>query len=603
MKDSPETPIFLYLLLILVWTVSQSVSAQTATSSTAPCSSDDIDINGNNLIDICDIARFDTIRREEGFGGEEGYGDTSDGCKSICNGYELMRDLDFAAQGNRQPIDYFDAVFNANGYTISNLTINDSTDTDYVGLFRELGSNAEIKGIRLLNINVVGNNGVGGLAGLNEGEITDSCIGTESEIKGDDSVGGLVGSNFGGVISNSCVVGSSTVTGMTSVGGLVGQNSERGIVKNSYAISDVEGDEHAGGLVGYNHKNSIIVNSYAAGNVVSVGNANRTIVGGLVGWNTDKGVIRNSYAIGNVKITTATSMAIVTAGGLIGQNSNKGIIENSYATGNVASTTATGITAAVGGLIGYVSGGKVMDSYAIGRVSDNNEGDIGSLVGSIQEGRIINSYAEKTGIELVGFDNGENTSASFVSDSLRLSTIPSMIPTKIYYQWSDDDWDFGTDAQYPLLRYTSAINMAVAPACGAEKDEPTGLPRCGTLLFGQKADLTELFEGANLVPKFMPDIFSYTLRVPPDTTMINLTPMSSNSDADIYITSDQGSVTTDENGSTTIKFGQNSILAITITVNAVGQTARTTRYTIRLSNRIAIYTHLRVFIEGALQRY
>ena len=603
MEDFSETPIFLYLLLILVCTVSQSVPAQTATSSTAPCSSDDIDVNGNDLIDICDIARFNTIRGEESFGGEDGYGDTSDGCETTCDGYELMRDLDFAAQGNWQPIDYFNAVFNANGYTMSNLTINNSTDTDYVGLFRELGSDAKIKGIRLLNMNVVGNNEVGGLAGLNEGEITDSCIDTESEIRGDDSVGGLVGSNFGGIISNSCVIGSGAVTGMTSVGGLVGQNSERGIVKNSYAISDVEGDERAGGLVGYNHKNSIIVNSYAAGSVTAVGNVSSTIVGGLVGWNTDKGVIRNSYAIGNVKITTATGMFTVAGGGLVGQNSKRGIIENSYATGNVASTTATGITASVGGLVGYVVGGKVMNSYAIGRVSDNNEGEVGSLVGFIQEGRIINSYAEEIGIQLVGFDNGENTSASFVSDSLRLSTIPSMIPTKIYYQWSENDWDFGTDAQYPLLRYTSATDIVVAPACDAEKDEPTGLPRCGTLLFGQKANLTELFEGANLVPKFMPDIFSYTLRVSPDTTMINLTPMSSNSDADIYITSDQGSVTTDENGSTTIKFGQNSILIITVAVNAVGQTARTTRYTIRLSNRIAIYTHLRVFIEGALQRY
>ena len=56
-------------------------------------------------------------------------------------GYELMNDIDLTGYPNWQPIGSsdgpFKAIFEGNGYTISNLTINRGSSSD-VGLFAKL---------------------------------------------------------------------------------------------------------------------------------------------------------------------------------------------------------------------------------------------------------------------------------------------------------------------------------------------------------------------------------------------------------------------------------------------------------------------------------
>ena len=138
-------------------------------------------------------------------------------------------------------------------------------NTANVGLFGLLIIGSEIKNIGLLNI----------------------------DIKGNDYVGGLVGSNYGGSIANSYATGA--VNGNEDVGGLVGRNlvgqSDAGSITSSYAVGSVYGYRIVGGLVGEN--GGSIANSYAAGSV----NGDRT-VGGLAGQNY--GSITDSYAVGSV---------------------------------------------------------------------------------------------------------------------------------------------------------------------------------------------------------------------------------------------------------------------------------------------------------------
>ena len=473
MKTLLEVLVLFYLLLLC--TSYQPAMAQMSTTSSLSCSSDDIDTNDNNLIDICDIDGFNGIHENE-----SGYGTSIEGCKSFCDGYELMNDLDFAGQ-DWEPIPYFNAVFNTTnttGYTISNLSINTPKTDNSVGLFEEIGPDAKINNFRLLNANVIGKDSVGGLAGRNDGEITNSCIvnldGTR-KIKGEDKVGALVGDNIGGVIRNSCAI--SIVEGIDIVGGLVGSNNSTGIIANSYATGDISESiaiSVVGGLVGENISRSTIANSYATGKVTG------NLAGGLVGWNAI-GIIRNSYATG--KVTGVTREDSARVGGLVGQNSVGGIIANSYATGNV---TGTGQGAA-GGLIGLLSGGDTMNSYAIGSVKDDGEGEIGSLVGLMQGGEIAYSYA-KDEAKLVGFvpdDVRENITASFTADilTLRSPTGPSNTSTEVYYQWSEDDWDFGTEKQRPILKYTKGSNEEM-PLCNGLK-----LPPCDTSLPGQRANI------------------------------------------------------------------------------------------------------------------
>lgn len=76
-------------------------------------------------------------------------------------------------------------------------------------------------------------------------------------------------------------------------------------------------------------------------------------VGGLAGYNGGK--ITNCYAIANV-----TGVSYAYLGGLVGVNNYSGIIENTYATGNV---TCSGEGNKVGGLVGFINGTAITNSY------------------------------------------------------------------------------------------------------------------------------------------------------------------------------------------------------------------------------------------------
>ena len=189
----------------------------------------------------------------------------------------------------------FTGIFDGNGHEISDLYIN--READYQGLFGYIDYGVEIRNLGVVDVDVTGQ----------------------------DFVGGLVGGNIGdGTISNSYATGSVTGTG-NYVGDLVGDN--RGTISNSYATGDVTGDSYVGGLVGDN--SGTIDNSYATGSVTG-----KNYVGGLVGRNYS-GTITNSYATSSV---TGTYSYV---GGLVGYN--YATITNSY-----FDTATTGMTVACG---------------------------------------------------------------------------------------------------------------------------------------------------------------------------------------------------------------------------------------------------------------
>jgi hypothetical protein len=148
----------------------------------------------------------------------------------------------------------FEGRLDGNGYKITNLTINRPNSVGQ-GLFFDISTNSVITNLILENVNVGGRRFVGGLAGFNEGTISNSYVTGNVEVRGnEDSVGGLVGLNSGGTISSSYATGS--VSGSAYVGGLVGQNTvtedEIGTISSSYAAGDVSGNIEVGGLVGFN---------------------------------------------------------------------------------------------------------------------------------------------------------------------------------------------------------------------------------------------------------------------------------------------------------------------------------------------------------------
>ncbi len=214
-----------------------------------------------------------------------------------------------------EPISVFTGHFDGDGYVISHLAIH-REEQDQTGLFGRVGDGGVLRNITLEDMVVHGKNHVGGLVGLNQGDVYFSH--TEGMVSGRSSVGGMIGSNsrWGSLVGN--VFGSSSgadVAGQYYSGGLVGFNY--GEVEQCFASGEVSAVEYrAGGLVGQNGDgpplegfHGGILNSYATGSV-----SGQSESGGLVGRH-QLGEIQSTYAIGEVSGNSDI-------GGLIGVNSS-----------------------------------------------------------------------------------------------------------------------------------------------------------------------------------------------------------------------------------------------------------------------------------------
>ncbi|MEI7027547.1 S-layer homology domain-containing protein [Paenibacillus sp. y28] len=216
--------------------------------------------------------------------------------------FKLTADMDlsdYQSGAGWEPIGGENTPFNGNldgnGHKITNLFINRSAG--YTGLFGNIGDNASVTNMKLVDVNIEGEYCVGGLACVNNGTISNIYV--TGSITGGGYVGGLAGAN-GGAITNSYVAGS--ITGSFGTGGLVGGNY--GPIDQSYHTGSITGTHTVGGLVGEN--NAPISNSYHTGSITGT-----HTVGGLVGENY--ALIDKSYAAGSVTGNSA-------AGGLVGDN-------------------------------------------------------------------------------------------------------------------------------------------------------------------------------------------------------------------------------------------------------------------------------------------
>ena len=346
------------------------------------------------------------------------------GTTNALNGtFVLARNLDMAQINDFNIIGDsatpFNGTFDGRGFRIRNLKI-ERPEQDFVGIFGALGEGAVIENIILEAIEIRGNDFVGSLAGSNEGRIS-SCSAITSLVRGNGSIeggiGGLVGFNqFGGAITDSTSdvsvegqernigglvghnqgeISGSDVTGSVEVGGLgVGENVgglvgfNQGPINDSSSEATVRGRNFVGGFVGSNFEGGTILDSSASGDVgyqgTRVDDGNQ--IGGFAGLND--GEIKGSQATGNV-----AGRNIV--GGLIGNN-REGNLENCFATGSVVAEKNT-----VGGLVGFNGGVTIRESFATGDVV--GIGSVGGLIGS-NLGIVEDSYSlgTVTGFRRVG---------------------------------------------------------------------------------------------------------------------------------------------------------------------------------------------------------
>ena len=265
--------------------------------------------------------------------------------------YRLDTDIDLAGiTWNMAVIPRFNGHFDGNGFHIQNLRIQGE---DHLGVFGKLGSSAQVHDLGIMDVNIIGTDDLGSLAGSNLGRIVNcSSSGT---LSGESDVGGLVGAN------NSSI--STTVSRPGYTDDLAG--SDEGSIVGSNSTCTVSGTGDAGGLVGEN--NGAITNSYSSGAV-----SGETRTGGLVGLNQMS--ITSSFGENSVS-------GLWSVGGLAGQN--EGSITTCYSTGKVSGQYE------VGGLVGRQLG-SVFGSFSTGAVSGRN--DVGGLVGYHLRGEVTSSF-------------------------------------------------------------------------------------------------------------------------------------------------------------------------------------------------------------------
>jgi|GEM_PF-4116710 len=259
--------------------------------------------------------------------------------------YSLTQDIDCSGVDNFTPISVFKGTLDGNYYAIKNLNIDD-TDVggDNVGLFRELN------GATVENLSLDG------------GSIT-----TASSCDGDCDValGSLAGYSSGSTINN---VSSNLEVSQQAhnqdyyyVGGLIG-DSESNTFNHDSFTGEVSGLDLVGGLLGYSSSDNIATSFVKSSNIVGSFNtySGQGQAGGFIGSAEDS-QISNSYAAATVSSGENGDNNIV-LGGFIGQNDWSSISDCYSASSLTVGSNSTNAT--IGGFIGYLSSGDVMNSFA-----------------------------------------------------------------------------------------------------------------------------------------------------------------------------------------------------------------------------------------------
>lgn len=234
----------------------------------------------------------------------------------------------------------FKGTFNGNNKTISNLNVElDSGLYDAVlaGLFGCVAQEGKIQKLKLENVNVIAEiasnenaqtyNYAGGLAAINEGEISNCAVlsgSITSQNANMNYAGGLVGWNLYGTIKASYNLAGVTTIETGAAGGIAGESE--GKIQTSFNEGKIEakgnGFSNAGGIVGYS-RNSEVTNCFNTtfGTVAATGK-NTAIAGGITGNCDLKSKITASYNTGAVTAsatdTDPEAENLEAAGGIAG---------------------------------------------------------------------------------------------------------------------------------------------------------------------------------------------------------------------------------------------------------------------------------------------
>ena len=272
--------------------------------------------------------------------------------------------------------------FDGNNHEISNVKIDDTAiNSGAVGFFGGI-ERATVKNLILTNVDIKGNNDVGGIVGkfssynydpkptirncsvsgkVTSNQFLDTTI-TNYSMKS-WSIGGIIGEISGTGIIENCTT-NLEVYGNVFVGGIVGQvkaNQEvvdgvetypNAVISNCTINGVVYGHQRVGGIIGYGYNftlsnsvnNAQIRNSADPAPSPANDDLSEQLVGGLVGYIDSRALIENCRTTGNITI----DRNVIAIGGLVGE-SNRGIFRNCSNSGNI---TCSKNVDSLGGIVG-----------------------------------------------------------------------------------------------------------------------------------------------------------------------------------------------------------------------------------------------------------
>ncbi|BBM89885.1 hypothetical protein COTS27_01600 [Spirochaetota bacterium] len=359
-----------------------------------------------------------------GFGGPEGFTPIGISYHAIPGANDAADNRNFAGR------------LDCKGNTISNLTIN-RPSSDYQGLFAyitdEGGTPGFIRNCRLMNVNVVGRDGVGGLVGDATSDISISNVHLQGEVRGRTAVGGLIGRTDGTRVTrveNTSV--HATVSGAFMVGGMIGFTRQASVV-SSYFNGTVLGELVVGGLIGFGCDAGdcpAIRNVYARGTVTGF-----SAVGGLLG----------SADLPPAAPNITNTLSLMT---LVSSNLEPAVIER-YRTDSSSSPSFERLET-----FQYTS---VSTPFITQFDATPSVTPMGAVIGG-DSGLLTmttSNHADSTlneGLPLVfGVDAPAGFTAS-TTEQLQSATAPGAAASDPYHNWDAAVWDFGTATQYPVLK-------------------------------------------------------------------------------------------------------------------------------------------------------
>lgn len=339
-----------------------------------------------------------------------------DGNKKTINGFQFKDNSPF-----------YQPVFSSEG-GVDQLVIRN--DKNAIGLFSVIGPSGKVKKLRLKNtyIHIEGDQdefvySIGGLAGINHGEVANIQIENESEAQGhvftsySENAGLLIGHNRGKVVG---IIFSGSVTGTRNIGGLIGLGDGKTYIvgvkgspivyQNEFAINPDTNfvfSDSFGGLIGRTAVSAYAENIKLDGQIIALSNVGGIIgsaesgselvrnfykgtvyasddVGGLIGFTRGHVKIKQSYFRGPIfSIEQGDN-----TGGLVGialsQDGKSLSVENSYSYIKFQHNPGYPDRRNIGGLIGRASGVEVINSYSRGVLYSEYGREVGGLFGRIQ---------------------------------------------------------------------------------------------------------------------------------------------------------------------------------------------------------------------------